>query len=377
MTEEFKTALQELASLSGEVGRALIVRFSGAGPDDIALFREGFPRVSDAVRRAALASMVECAETDFELDFRGLYRVALDDVLPEVRRLAIEGLWEDERLDLMRRLITLLESDPSDMVRAAAATSLGRYIYMAECDDLDRARGDCVREALERAHASQSLEVSRRALESLAFISEEPITRLIDAAYAHSDPLMRQSALFAMGRSADRFWSETVLAELHSDEAAMRYEAARASGEMRLTRALPVLARLILGDRDVEVQAMAVWAMGEIGGKRARQLLERLVEGEDEALSLAAQEALDGLGFANPDFDMFIFEAEDEESVLQGHPGHTHDELDVEDADDEPDAEDDGVLTEYRRLFERYMDEDDDSDDADEGDWLDDFIEQD
>ena len=122
---------------------------------------------------------------------------------------------------------------------------------------------------------------------------------------------------------------------------------------------------------------MAVWAMGEIGGKRARQLLERLVEGEDEALSLAAQEALDGLGFANPDFDMFIFEAEDEESVLQGHPGHTHDELDVEDADDEPDAEDDGVLTEYRRLFERYMDEDDDSDDADEGDWLDDFIEQD
>lgn len=378
MTEEFQAALEELASLKGEVGPGLIVRISGAGPEDIAWFRERFPRVPDAQRTALLAGMVESAEADFELQFTELYRVALDDVLPEVRRLAIEGLWEDERLDLIRILIALLESDPSDMVRAAAASSLGRYIYMAECDELDSTRGARVREALEHAHASQSLEVARRALESLAFINADAITRLIDAAYAHADPLMRQSAVFAMGRSADRFWSETVLAELHSDEAAMRFEAARASGEIRLTRAVPMLARLISGDRDAEVQAMAVWAMGEIGGKRARQLLERLVEGEDEALSLAAEEALEGLGFANPEFDMFIFEPEDEEGVLSAHHGHAHDELDLDDGDEELEAEDDGSLTDYRRLFERYVDEDDDSDDDDDDDdWLDDFLEQD
>jgi len=376
MTEEFKTALEELASLKGEVNPALIIRISRAGPEDIAWFRERFPRVPDALRKAVLASMVEIAEADFELNFTGLYRVALDDVLPEVRRLAVEGLWEDERLDLIGTLIALLESDPSDMVRAAAATSLGRYIYLAECDELDSARAARVREALEHAHASQSLEVARRALESLAFINTDAITRLIDAAYAHSDPLMRQSALFAMGRSADRFWSETVLAELHSDEAAMRFEAARASGELRLTRALPMLARIITGDRDAEVQAMAVWAMGEIGGERARQLLERLVDGEDEALSLAAQDALDGLGFANLELDMFVFDTEDEESLLHAHHAHAHDELDLEDAEEELDAEDDGSLTDYRRLFERYMDEDDDSDDVDDDDWPDDFLEQ-
>lgn len=377
MTAEFRTALGELESLKGPVGRLLVERFSGVGPEDVAVFCERFPLLSDERRVALVSSMVESAEADYELSYVALLRVALEDPLPAVRRMAIEGLWEDERLDLLRRLIALLESDPSDEVRAAAATSLGRFVYMAECEDLDSARGNQVREALERAVAGQTLDVARRALESLAFINGEPIMRLIDQAYASSQPLMRQSAIFAMGRSADRFWADNVLGELHSDDPAMRFEAARAAGEMHLTRALPLLARLIAGDRDAEVQAMAVWSMGQIGGKRARQLLERLAEGDDESLSAAAEEALEGMSLASPEFDMFVFEPEDEADVSHAHHAHAGDLLAEELEDDEEAGEpEDVTLPDYRREFELYTDEDDDSDDAeDEDEWPDEFIE--
>ncbi|MHB1317517.1 MAG: HEAT repeat domain-containing protein [Anaerolineae bacterium] len=377
MTEEFRAALEDLESLDGPVGRLLVERFSGVGPEDAALFRDRFPRLSDERRLALLSSMVESAEADYELSYMALLRIALEDPLPAVRRMAIEGLWEDERLDLLRRLLSLLEADPSDEVRAAAASSLGRFVYMAECEDLPSARGEQVREALERAVAGQSVEVARRALESLAYINDETITRLIDEAYAGSQPLMRQSAVFAMGRSADRFWAETVLGELHSDDPAMRFEAARAAGEMRLTRALPLLARLIAGDRDAEVQAMAIWAMGEIGGKRARQLLERLAEGEDEAQSAAAEEALERMKLASPEFDLFVFEPEDQAGATHAHHAHADTLLAEETEDDDEAGESESEASPaYRREFELYTDEDDDSEDADDEDeWPDEFIE--
>jgi hypothetical protein len=379
MTAEFRAALENLESLQGEVSRALIERFTCAKAADVAWFRERFPLLSDVLRGAAIAAMMEYAEIDFELDFSDLFRVALDDVSPVVRKMAIEGLWEDERLDLMRRLLALLEGDPSEEVRAAAAVSLGRYVYMAECEDLDGARAERVRSALERAVNDGSLEVARRALESLAYINDERVTRLIDAAYAHSDPLMRQSALFAMGRSADRFWAETVLAELHSDDPAMRYEAARASGEMRLPRALPSLARLIAQDRDAEVKTVAIWAMGEIGGKRARQLLEQLADSDDEVQTAAAEEALERMDLASRELDLLVFEPEDEQSVIRHHaPPEGEIVQDADGDEDEPEAKEEGGTTpDYRRQFERYTDEDDDSDEPDESEdeWPDELIE--
>jgi HEAT repeat protein len=379
MTADFRAALDDLESLQGDIGRPLIERFTCAEAADVAWFRERFPLLSEPLRGATIAAMMENAEIDFELDFADLFRVALDDVSPAVRKMAIEGLWEDERLELMRRLLALLEGDPAEEVRAAAAVSLGRYVYMAECEDLDSTRAERVRSALERAVNDGTLEVARRALESLAYINDEQVTRLIDAAYAHSHPLMRQSALFAMGRSADRFWAETVLAELHSDEPAMRYEAARASGEMRLPRALPALARLIAQDRDAEVKTVAIWAMGEIGGKRARQLLEQLVESDDEVQTAAAEEALERMDLASREFDLLVFEPEDETSVIRHHAQPEAEIVPVVDGDeDEPEAEEEGGTTpDYRRQFERYTDEDDDSDEPDESEdeWPDELIE--
>ncbi|GAF85150.1 unnamed protein product [marine sediment metagenome] len=116
---------------------------------------------------------------------------------------------------------------------------------------------------------------------------------------------MRESAVFAMGRSADPFWAESVLAELYNDSPSMRYEAARACGELELHRAVGRLIDLI-ADPDLEVKIVAVWALGQIGGDRSRNTLERLSQGEDETLGAAASEALDEMRLLTRPMDLLL-----------------------------------------------------------------------
>jgi HEAT repeat protein len=91
----------------------------------------------------------------------------------------------------------------------------------------------------------------------------------------------------------------------------MRYEAARACGELEASAALSALIYLIEADPDPEVQEMAIWALGRIGGKEARRVLEACCESEDEALRQAAEEALDELDFLGGPLDLLLFESDD------------------------------------------------------------------
>ena len=122
---------------------------------------------------------------------------------------------------------------------------------------------------------------------------------------------MRISAVFAMGRSADPVWRELVVGELESPNPEMRYEAARACGELEISDALSTLIDLVETDPDPEVQEMAIWALGRIGGKEARRVLEACCESENEALRQAAEEALDELDFLSGHLDFPLFESDE------------------------------------------------------------------
>jgi len=334
MTSDFERAL-ERALEEGRPTLRDLAALSGPSREESQLFVSRLREVDDARRRSLLERMVRSAEERFELDFDDLMRPLLSDPDPTVRRYAVEGLWEYERADLVEPLLCLLSTDPDALVRAAAAVSLGRFLFMAECDELDKPLAAEIEEGLRAAaeSADEDVEVRRRALESIAYINGERwVYRLIDEAYVHTDMRMRQSALFAMGRNGERLWAETVLAELHNEHPAMRYEAARACGELGLRRAVEPLIRL-LEDVDSEVQQIAVWALGQIGGKRARSALEACVEHGDEALGAAASDALEEIEFADRPLDLLVFEPED--LGLQ-HPGEGQDLHDAigDDADD-------------------------------------------
>jgi len=153
---------------------------------------------------------------------------------------------------------------------------------------------------------------------------------LIAQAYQHHDERMRQSAVFAMGRSLDaERWGPTVLEELIAPAPDMRYEAARAAGEMEYAPAVRALAEL-LDDVDVDVQEMTVWALGQIGGDKAKQLLLAVMDSDAEHLHETAEDALAELQFKadNIDFALLDFEDDDEEEWV------LDEEQDDEDDDD-------------------------------------------
>jgi HEAT repeat protein len=105
-----------------------------------------------------------------------------------------------------------------------------------------------------------------------------------------------------MGRSADTRWDQEVQRELFSTNPEMRYEAARACGELQLSEAVDMLEELA-DDADAEVQQAAIWALGQVGGERAREILERYCHGRDEALRSAAEAALEEFEFLHGDLE--------------------------------------------------------------------------
>ena len=340
MTSEFQRALDEIRDEKRPLSRDTLVGLSDPTRAETEAFAVCVAQLSDERRRELLASMVTSAEDSFELEFSTLFRACLADADAAVRRSAVEGLWEDERPGLLGNLLTMLETDPDAGVRASVAMALGRFVYMAEGDELDEARAQRLRAVLERVigDPSEDLEVIRRAVESIAYINDERVRGFIDRAYEHADSRMRESALFAMGRNADSVWTETVLTELREGTPAMRYEAARASGEMQLRRAVGTLISMTR-EPDPELRVMAVWALGQIGGERVERVLERLAAGDDEVLRAAAVDAIEEVRFAVRPMEMFIQDVDDlefiEEQLASEETGDTFALDDDEEADDD------------------------------------------
>jgi HEAT repeat protein len=290
--------------------------FSNLDREQAARVAEVWHGVAVEARRAVISSLVRIAEGDFEVNFNQLFRIALEDADPAVRESAIEGLWEDRDIRLIGPLVRHLREDEAPNVRAAAATSLGRFVLLGELGKIrPRPHHQAYQALLEACHAPEETdEVRRRALESISYSGEDEVQPLIRNAHRHPNEKMRVSAIFAMGRSADQRWASEVMAELHSPNPELRYEAARACGKLALEAALITLIDLV-DDVDAEVREAAIWALGQIGGEEARQVLERCARSDNEAIQTAASEALRELEFLHGDLGalLFPFDFEDEE----------------------------------------------------------------
>ncbi len=315
MKSSLNTVIDELLESAAMPLQVSLYHLSDLETGQAAQVREIWPCLPVELRRQITARLAELAEADFEVNFSEVFRVGLDDEDAEVRVAAVEGLWEDEDVRLVPSLVTRLREDESAAVRAAAATSLGRFILLGELRKIRPGPYSMAYEALLVTHQdeAESIEARRRALESLAYVSNETVVKQIRQAYAEPHEKMRISAVFAMGRSADRRWAREVQQELRSPNPELRYEAALACGKIQLPDAVPELEELA-EDADTEVQEAALWALGQIGGERARQILEHYCSSTDEATRSAAQAAVDELEFLHGDlselFTRLISESE-------------------------------------------------------------------
>jgi HEAT repeat protein len=325
--------LKNLANDAEPVSVAGLYALSDIDRPDVDRVRSVWAAMPADRRRTAMRHLVEIAEDNFEVDFGAIYRLGLNDQDPGVRAAAIEGLWEDDNAALIPPLLKLL-ADPVEMVRAAAAAALGRFVYAGELEDISANKVAPVIAALKATYSSaaEAIEVRRRALEALGFLGFEEVGGLIRQGYQSADRSLRLSAVFAMGRSADdEHWGEVVVRELDSSDPEMRFEAARACGELEYAPAVRRLSEL-LDDVDENVQEAAVWSLGQIGGDKARQLLQAVIASDAEYLYDTAEAALDELEFKGDhlDFTLLDFEDDDDEEWVL--------DQDVDEDDEDDDA---------------------------------------
>lgn len=299
MTEMIGKYMEKLKNGSVQLSPSGLQSLSDLSREEIQVFRQTWPTIPTERRRQITRTLVELAEDNFELDYTAIYKTCVTDIDPQVRAAAVDGLWEDDDPNTAELLVRIMGSDPAPEVRARAAVSLGHFVYEMELEELDEIVGSKVRNALLATieNNNEELEVRRRAIEAVSYLSDEAITPLLVWAYNHPDMKMRVSAIFGMGRNCNEQWLPNIFRELESENPELRFEAVRACGEMESKRCVPKLIPM-LQDTDVEVRLEAATALGKIGGKAAKRALLSILEtSEDEQMQEAAEEALEEIDF--------------------------------------------------------------------------------
>lgn len=291
-----KSYLEELKTSQKPIKSGSLILFSGLSGEEAELLKEAWLSIPLSRRCQVMQRLGEMAEEDVELDFGAAFRVCLSDPDEGIRVGAVDGLWECTERSLIAPLITLVQNDASERVRAAAATGLGRYAMLAAMGKLgerDASRvWTCLLQVVEAE--KEPLEVRRRAVESIGAFSFPQVPVILEKAYRSPELNMKCSALYAMGRNCDPRWLPILLNELSSQYSELRYEAANACGEIGEQEVVPHLIPL-LEDQDFQIQLAAVSALGAIGGPQALRLLSRCLKDSDERIQEAAQEAMEGM----------------------------------------------------------------------------------
>jgi len=320
MSKSDKITIKQLQDAMLDVEKPLdpryIYRLSDISDDDLAALQHTWSSVPAWRRQAIMEDIEEIGVNDYVLSFEAFARLGLQDSEPRVRELAVRTLWEYELPDLVSTFIDMMENDEDLEVRAAAATALGQYIYLGEIEELPDSKLHTIEEKLLQTTTGQNPTlVRRRALESLGFSSRDELPALIEAAYFSDSNEWLASALFAMGRSANRTWNSSVISKLTSDVPDVLVEAVRAAGELEIKGSVPRLMDLLAAE-DADVRWAAIWSLSQIGGEGVRERLEELYDlTDDDEEADFIDSAMENLDFTEdiPLFDLLEVEDEDED----------------------------------------------------------------
>lgn len=313
---EFESVKKALLNREAPFPPGMIYYFSDISREDLALIEKVWPEVWIERRRGLLEDMEHLAEGDTLLYFDHMAIMCLGDEDPVARATAIRLLWQSRKEELVPLFVKLLNEDPESIVRAAAATGLGIFVYLGELDEIKKNTYQTVLENLIQVHlGSDDRQVRRRALESLGYASHPDIPDFIQRAYDKNDEDWLQSALFAMGRSYDRRWTKSVLRMFNHPDSVVRYEAIRAAGELEAESARDLLFNLLEeGTDDDDIYYAAIWALTKIGGEGVRDLIEEALDAtEDMDEVLFLEEAMENLDFTEQVnlFDMMYIKGKD------------------------------------------------------------------
>jgi HEAT repeat protein len=282
---DLPTTLEALRQAEGDkIPATVFYGLSGLNPADLEQVETLWATLTPSYRRKIMRRLVDISEANAEIDYWAIGWLGLDDPDAGAREAAVELLFEDMTIEMMDRLIEMAQYDEAVMVRAAAASALGRFILAGELGNVPEGEATRAQDAVVAilSNEDEPIEVRRRALEAIANCRHEIVPEAIDDAYNGHERQMRVSAVYAMGRTYDERWKHWVLREMDSDDAEMRFEAARAAGEIEIGEAVPGLVRMAQSN-DREIKEIAIWSLGEIGGPDATRALTAFARRAEEA----------------------------------------------------------------------------------------------
>jgi HEAT repeat protein len=318
MTEELHDLLEQLLDEGQPLPLERLHELSDITVEHMALLCETLENLPEERRFRLISELGHQADENIELRFERINRHAIGDSNADVRRMAIRNLWECEDPLLVSPLLKVLQEDPSDSVRAQAASALGLFVQLGELDKMNARLLREVEQGLLHAwEHDREAQVRRNSVESLGYSSREEVPDIIHTAYHSDEEEMMRSALLAMGRSANAVWESQVLERLHHPGPEIRSVSARAAGELELTQATETLIEL-LDDVNDQVQGAAAWALGQLGGNKAADALsEQLKMTDDPDMIQILEDALDHLQFVDGMYDFLMIDFDEpEDSAL-------------------------------------------------------------
>ena len=284
--------IAEISDSSKTVNSSKLVYLSALNSEELEFLAEIWTKTDLGRRQEIISQLVHLSEVDFKLDFSGVFVVSIDDPDETIRAQAVAGLDGEDNYLLIKPLVHALKEDISAKVRAAAAIALGKFALQGELGNLPSYYREKVYNSLLEVldKKTELTEVKRRALEAISPFSLPRVKELIETAYHTDDIKLRASAIYAMGRNCDLAWLPTLLAELNSEEAEIRYEAASATGELGAEEAVPLLIEMTENE-DQQIQEAAIKALGEICSEPAKQALDKLTKNPQPSIRDAAKSA--------------------------------------------------------------------------------------
>ncbi len=310
----FEDALENLQDADELLMPLLVYHLSDMEGEKIRQFEEAWENVPIERKRALLEEMEQLVEENYLLSYEAVSCIGIHDDDPHTRFLAARSFYIYETVEMIPTLLNLLENDPDRDVRAACASSLGKFTYLGEIEEICPQRyKDIVACLIKTVRGNEPKKVRRHALEALGYVTHKDVPPLIENAYGRDDVDWQVSALFAMGRSYDRRWKAKVLRMLDHQHPKIRLEAARAAGEIHIKEAIPDLIELL---DDEETRSTAIWALSQVGGQDEERLLQQILDKtRDSKEARYIQDALDNLAFNMhiDHFDMMDFSDQEDD----------------------------------------------------------------
>ncbi|UCE97318.1 MAG: HEAT repeat domain-containing protein [Dehalococcoidia bacterium] len=285
--------INDLADNEQPIMNVRLAELSNLNLGQLKTFADIWQDIEVKRQRQIMQRLYELAEDDVCLNFDTIFEYNLRDKDEEVRVTAIMGLWENERVSMIETLINMMNNDNSEKVQSAAALSLGRFSLLAETQVIAKDYAALLGRSLLAVYSdcNRSIDVRRRALEALAPLSLSQVEQAITNAYYDNNPLLKISAIYAMGKNCNPRWLPFLISEASAVDPETRYEVAMACGEIGERQSVIHLIKLTEDD-DADVRLASVQALGEIGGGKAKEHLNKCLSHPSEAMRQAAIQAL-------------------------------------------------------------------------------------